>query len=361
MNQIREASMLNDHRWQAVEERQRAADGVFVYAVKSTHIYCRPSCPSRRPRRDRVEFFALPEAAERAGYRPCRRCRPERQEASLPQLDRVRRACRVIDEVLEEGEGAPPPLAEIAASVGSSPFHLQRLFKRYLGISPRDYADARRLKRVKAMLRDGEEVSGAIYGAGYGSSSRLYERSDAQLGMTPATYRKRGEGVAIRFATADSAFGRVIVGATDRGVCAVNFGDDDRILELGLRAEFPAAEIARDDAGLAEWVSAVLARIAGNAPDKALPLDLRATAFQRQVWQALQEIPRGQTMSYGAVAAKIGKPSATRAVARACATNPVAVVIPCHRVVREDGGLGGYRWGIERKEKLLAAEKKASA
>ncbi len=352
--------MVEEQYWQAVEARSRAADGAFVYAVATTGVYCRPSCPSRRPLRANVEFFALPEVAEQAGYRPCRRCRPQEQAATDPVRDRVRRACRLIDETLEEGEGGAPSLADLGAAVGTSPHHLQRLFKRHLGISPHDYADARRLARVKMRLRAGEGVAGALYEAGYGSSSRLYERADAQLGMTPATYRKRGKGMDIAYAVVACPLGRLLVAATERGICAVCLGEDEARLEAELRAEYAAAAIRRDEGRLGPWIEALLAHLGGEAPDLALPLDLQATGFQWRVWRELQKIPFGSTASYSDIAERIGQPTAVRAVARACAGNRAALVIPCHRVVRENGQLGGYRWGIERKRELLSNEKAAA-
>lgn len=352
--------MVEQQYWNAVAGRSRAADGAFVYAVSTTGIYCRPSCPSKRPRRENVQFFPLPEAAEQAGYRACRRCHPEQLPATDPAAERVRRACRMIDVALAEGEGGAPSLAALGAAVGVSAHQLQRSFKRQLGISPRDFADARRLARVKAGLRQGEGVAGALYDAGYGSSSRLYERSDAQLGMTPATYRNRGKGMDVAFTIAACPLGRLLVGATARGVCAVSLGSSDQSLEADLRKEYAAASIRRDETALGGWVAAIIAHLEGKTPDLALPLDLQATAFQRRVWRELQKIPYGSTASYGAIARRIGKPAAVRAVANACAGNRAALVIPCHRVVREDGALGGYRWGVERKEKLLAAERKAA-
>jgi AraC family transcriptional regulator of adaptative response/methylated-DNA-[protein]-cysteine methyltransferase len=351
------SAMVEEQCWRAVQDRTRSADGAFVYAVRTTQIYCRPSCPSRKPLRGNVEFFTLPEAAERAGYRACLRCKPRELPSGDPAIARVRRACAVIEAALEEDEDGAPGLGELAERVESSPFHLQRLFKRHLGISPREYADARRLERVKRLLRAGDGVAGALYEAGYGSASRLYERADAQLGMTPATYKKGGKGAAIAFTIASSPLGRLLVGTTERGVCAVSLGDDDAVLTQGLRAEYPAATITRADARLMPTVAAILAHLAGAEPAIDLPLDLRATGFQWRVWQALRRIPRGETASYQAIATAIGQPTAVRAVANACANNRVALVIPCHRVIREDGKLGGYRWGVERKEKLLATEK----
>ncbi len=340
-------------RWRAVEARDARFDGAFVFAVATTGVYCRPSCPSRRPKRRNVRFYAVPEAAEWAGYRACRRCRPGDAEARDPRLDAVRRACRYI----EGHDDGPPTLAALGAHVNLSAHHLQRSFKAVMGITPRHYADARRLDRLKGLLRDGDDVAGALYEAGYGSSSRLYEKAPSQLGMTPATYRRGGAGARIAYTIVDSPLDRLLVGATERGVCALYLGDDESALEATLVAEYPAATIVRDDAGLGRWVDAVLAHLDGRAPHLDLPLDVRATAFQRRVWEALRAIPYGETRSYGEVARAIGQPTARRAVARACATNPVAVVVPCHRVVAASGALAGYRWGTERKQALLAKER----
>lgn len=346
-----------DPRWIAVTSRDPAADGTFVYAVKTTGVYCRPSCASRSAKRQNVVFYRAPEAAEAAGYRPCKRCRPTAAAADDPALQRVRRACAAIDKALEEGESGPPALAPLARAVGTSPHHLLRLFQRHLGITPKEYADARRLELVKRHLKSGDGVAGALYAAGYGSPSRLYERADAQLGMTPATYRRDGKGAAIDFTTVRASLGRLLVAATERGLAAVSLGADDARLERALRAEYPAADIRRADARLKPWVAQILEHIAGERTSLALPLDLQATAFQWRVWRALQQIPYGSTATYSEIATAIGAPRAARAVARACASNRVGIVIPCHRVVREDGEPGGYRWGIERKEKLLATEK----
>ena len=338
--------------WRGVLERDRRLDGAFVFAVRSTGIYCRPSCPSRRPGRQQVTFFPLPEAAERAGFRPCRRCRPRETRASDPQVEMVRRVCERIDSNLEE----PLGLQALSALAGTSPCHLQRTFKRLMGISPREYADARRLHRFKGHLREGKEVTAALYEAGYGSSSRLYERASAQLGMTPVTYRKGGRGMSIGYSIADCPLGRVLVAATERGVCMVSLGDADAVLEAALVSEYPNAEIHRDAAELSKWVKAILNNLNGRERRLDLPLDVEATAFQRRVWQELRRIPYGRTRSYSEVAHAIGRPRAVRAVARACATNPVSIVVPCHRVVREDGGLAGYRWGLKRKKSLLERE-----
>ncbi len=338
--------------WRGVLERDRRLDGAFVFAVRSTGIYCRPSCPSRRPARKQVTFFPLPEAAERAGFRPCRRCHPRDTRASNPQTGLVRRVCERIDSNLEE----PLKLQALSALLGTSPFHLQRTFKRLMGISPREYADARRMHRFKAHLREGKELTDAMYEAGYGSSSRLYERAASQLGMTPATYRKGGRGMTIGYTVANCPLGRVLVAATERGVCMVSLGDADAVLEAALVSEYPNAEIHRDAPELSKWVKAILSNLNGHERRLDLPLDVEATAFQRRVWQELRHIPYGRTRSYTEVARAIGRPRAVRAVARACATNPVSIVVPCHRVVREDGSLAGYRWGLERKQTLLKNE-----
>ncbi|HYC13282.1 MAG TPA: bifunctional DNA-binding transcriptional regulator/O6-methylguanine-DNA methyltransferase Ada [Stellaceae bacterium] len=353
------AAPQEDPRWIAVISRNPEADGRFVYAVKTTGVYCRPSCRSRRAKRQNVVFYRAPDAAEAAGFRPCKRCRPKAAPADEPTLQHVRRACAAIDEALLEGESGPPALTALARKVGTSPHHLLRLFQRHLGITPKEYADARRLELVKQHLKSGDGVAGALYAAGYGSPSRLYERADAQLGMTPATYRRDGKGAVIDFTTVRAPLGRLLVAATERGLAAVSLGADDARLEHALRREYPAAEIRRADARLKPWVAQILEHLAGERTSLALPLDLQATAFQWRVWRALQQIPYGDTATYSEIATAIGAPRAVRAVARACASNRAAVVIPCHRVVREDGELGGYRWGLERKEKLLAREKAA--
>ncbi|WP_232314835.1 bifunctional DNA-binding transcriptional regulator/O6-methylguanine-DNA methyltransferase Ada [Oceanibaculum pacificum] len=344
--------MSDDAAWRQVLDRDPAAAGAFVYAVTSTHIYCRPTCPSRRPRRENVRFYAVPEAAEQAGYRPCKRCRPEAAVPADPRLAAVRRACRRI----EQSEN-PPGLETLAAEAGLSPFHFQRLFKQTVGISPKHYADARRQARLRHHLQKGEEVTSALYGAGYGSASRLYEKADAYLGMTPATYRKGGAGALIRYAMSDTPLGQLCVAATERGVCAVLLADDAVEALADLAAEFPKAQRLPDPEGLGEALQAILRHIAGQSPHIDLPLDIRATAFQRQVWDKLRQIPRGETRSYTDIAAALGAPQSVRAVARACASNPVAIVIPCHRVVRQNGDLAGYRWGLDRKRQLLAHER----
>jgi AraC family transcriptional regulator of adaptative response/methylated-DNA-[protein]-cysteine methyltransferase len=338
--------------WQAVLARDARYDGQFVFAVSSTHVYCRPSCPSRRPHRERVTFFSLPEAAEQGGFRACLRCQPKRARVLDPQIEMVQTVCRYLDST----ESDAVKLADLASKTGVSVFHLQRTFKSIMGISPRQYLAARRFGKFKSRVKEGESVTNALYDSGFNSSSRLYEHASGELGMTPATYSRGGRGIMISYTIVDSPLGRLLVAVTDRGVCSVTMGDRDSQLESSLRNEFSDAKIERDDATLRETVRLVLKHLNAKEPSLSLPLDIRATAFQRQVWEKLRTIPYGQTVSYGDVAKALGKPGAVRAVGRACATNPVALVIPCHRVVREDRSLGGYRWGLERKRKLLETE-----
>ena len=342
--------------WEAVCSRDREYDGAFVYAVRSTGIYCRPSCPSRRPRREHVQFFGSPAGAEQAGYRACRRCQPEKRTPEEPNLALVQRMCRYLSEPRDQ----LPTLDELAQEFHLSPYHLQRTFKRIVGVTPRQYAEAQRLERFKTGLKQGESVTDALYEAGYASNSSAYTQAARQFGMTPTTYRDGG-GAAISYTVAESPLGWLLVAGTAKGLCAVRLGDSPAALEAELASEFPAAGVTRDDTGLGAPVTALMGYLHGAQPHLDLPLDVRATAFQQQVWRALQAIPAGSTRSYGEVAAAIGRPTAARAVARACATNPVALVIPCHRVIREDGALGGYRWGLERKERLLAQEASAAA
>ncbi|MDQ3870381.1 MAG: bifunctional DNA-binding transcriptional regulator/O6-methylguanine-DNA methyltransferase Ada [Chloroflexota bacterium] len=343
----------NEERWAAVSRRDIAADGEFVFAVASTGVYCRPGCPARRPRRDNVRFFDHPADAEEAGYRPCRRCRPDAAGASAP-LELTRRAAELIDGH-ESGLDPPLTLARLGERLGVSPHHLQRTFKKVVGLSPRQYADARRVQTLKARLRTAGTVTEAMYHAGYGSPSRLYEQARAQLGMTPAAYRNGAKGIAVQYTIAGTPFGRMLVASTEKGICAVSLGDSDDELEAALGEEFPGAAIRRQDEGLRPAAASLLRQLErGEAA--ALPLDVRATAFQRRVWEALRSIPRGATRTYQEVAEAIGAPAAVRAVGRACATNPAAILIPCHRVVPAAGGVGGYRWGAQRKRALLAQE-----
>ena len=349
-----DASPAEDWRWTAVLDHDVAADGRFVYAVASTRIYCRPTCPSRRPHRRHVRFFATPAAAEAEGYRACRRCRPAEPESEA--VRQVREAQRYLDAHLDE----TVTLDRLGRAVGLSPWHLQRTFKRITGVTPRAYVGARRMERMKSRLKDGDSVTRATYDAGYSSPSRVYDQSRARLGMTPGAYQRGGRGVLIRFTTLRTALGQVLVAATERGLCSVALGDDGGALEAALRREYPAATVERHDDELRGWAGAVVARMAGQEAER-IPLDVRGTTFQWRVWEALQRIPKGSTRTYAEIARELGQPSAARAVARACASNPLALVIPCHRVVRGDGGLGGYRWGVERKRELLEEEKRATA
>lgn len=342
----------DDACWTAVAARDRESDGEFVFAVRTTGVYCRPSCPARRPLRDRVAFYDDPAAAEAAGFRACLRCRPRavREDAAW-----ARRVCAAI----EAGSDSRQPLAALAAQFDTSVRPLQRRFVRIVGVTPRQYADARRLRAVKEGLRRGQEVTTALHDAGYGSGSRLYERSDAQLGMTPATYGRGGRGMRIAYAVVPCPLGRLLVAATERGVAAVSLGESDASLKAALEAEYPAADLRRDDRALRRTVSAILAHLDGRRPDLDLPLDVVSTAFERRVWEELRKIPYGETRSYGQVARAIGARDGARAVARACARNRAALVVPCHRVVASDGGLSGYRWGARRKCALLERESRA--
>ena len=342
--------MMNEENyWQAVLNKDSSADGTFVYGVRSTGIFCRPSCPSRRPRREQVAFFERPEKAEEAGFRACRRCLPQEVE---PQLEMVQQTCRYIEANLDRAL----TLDALGAEMNVSPYHLQRVFKKVMGISPRQYAEACRLNQLKAKLRDGEAVTSAMYDTGYGSSSRLYERAPQQLGMTPAVYRRGGNGMIINYTIVDCTLGKMLVAATERGLCSVTLGDDEATLESALLKEYPNATLRRNHTGLAHWVDQLLNFVNGRQPNLDLPLAVSYTPFQARVWEELRAIPYGSTRSYGEIAQAIGQPTASRAVARACATNPVAMVIPCHRVIREDGSLGGYRWGLDRKRTLLSQE-----
>lgn len=343
--------------WAAVLHRDAAWEGRLIYGVTSTGIYCRPTCSSRRPRRDRVRFFTDTAGARAAGFRACKRCRPDTLTAS--KAERAVANARVyLDEHIDEVVS----LATLARETGMSPFHLQRIFRKSVGMSPREYAEARRSERLRSGLRQEANVSRATYAAGFGSSSRLYERSTALLGMTPGAYRRGGAGMEIRYTVVPSDLGRLLVAVTERGVCAVTLGESEDGLERSLREQFPAAEITRIDAGdrwlrgLVKEVAARVARPGANGPETPV-LDLQGTAFQWRVWQALLTIPAGETRTYQELARSAGRPKAIRAVASACAANRIAVIVPCHRVIRTDGSLGGYRWGLPRKERLLAMER----
>ena len=349
----------NPEMWNAVLARDASSDGSFVFAVRSTGIYCRPSCPARRPKREQVSFFSLPEAAEQAGFRACKRCHPRRAKVLDPQIELVRRVCHIIDEHDEEDV----TLERLSSITGVNSHHLQRTFKDLMGITPRQYAESQRLKKFKANVKQGSSVTDAMYDAGYGSSRALYEKSSSQLGMTPATYGRGGKGMRIVYTIADSPLGRVLVAATERGVCSVKLGDSDAELTRALFTEYPSASIDSKDTAISPslnlWLEQVLSSLNGNSRTIDLPMDLQATAFQTRVWEELRRIPYGSTRSYQEIAKAIGKPNAVRAVANACASNHLALVIPCHRVIREDRSLGGYRWGLERKRQLLQKEKSA--
>lgn len=339
--------------WRATLQRDARADGTFVLAVRSTHIYCRPSCPARRPLRRNVTFFRTQEEAEKQGYRPCLRCKPNETAAAAALVARAaQRLAQSIDE--------SPRLSQVARQLATTSATLRRAVRQVTGLTPRELTEALRVKRFKSLLRAGRNITDALYESGYGSSSRVYERSNAQLGMTPATYQKGGKGMKIEYTVAKSPLGKVLVGATERGVSAVYLGDVQNELVAALREEYPRAEIAAAGSNSQRWVREIVQRIEGKPVQEELPLDLQATAFQRRVWQELQRIPRGSTRTYSQVAKALGQPKAVRAVARACATNPVSVVVPCHRVVREDGSLAGYRWGLNRKQQLLATERAAA-
>jgi AraC family transcriptional regulator of adaptative response/methylated-DNA-[protein]-cysteine methyltransferase len=345
--------MTDTGLWNAVTARDAAADGCFVYAVKSTRIYCRPSCPSRRPRRDRVEFFPTPGMARTEGYRACRRCRPDEPiGTSTPPVARVRRACEAVGRRPDAAWSS----ASLARAAGTSVVQLQRAFRSTLGIAPREYVAACRRRRFLDALRAGSSVTDAVYEAGYGSPSRVYGAIHLP-GMTPATYGHGGAGASIAWTTTGSPVGRILVAATGRGLCFVEMGASDASLVAALRREFPRASIAsRPRRGLAPLVDAALAVAEARKVPTALPIDIRGTAFQWRVWQALTAIPRGETRTYAEIARAIGRPTALRAVARACAANPLALVVPCHRVVRADGAHGGYRWGGDVKSALLDRE-----
>ena len=341
-----------NHAWEAVLSRDRRCDGSFVYAVSSTRVYCRPSCPSRRPTRKHVTFFDSPHLAESAGYRACLRCRPQSPAGSEAE-ERVERSQRYLDEHTDE----PITLRRLAAQVGLSPFHLQRTFTRMVGLSPKAYQGAKRMERFTASLKRGETVTNATYEAGFGSSSRLYARVNEDFGMTPSAFRSGGMGVTLRYITVATAVGRMLVAVTERGIAAVSLGDTEAALVTSLHNDYPKAVLRRDTKGLEKHVYGLLKCLNGSEVGNHLLLDVKATAFQRRVWQALQQIPRGQTRSYQEIARAIGQPTAVRAVARACASNPVAVAIPCHRIVRRDRHLAGYRWGLQRKKRLLVLER----
>lgn len=333
-------------------ERDTKADGTYVYGVTSTGIYCRPSCPSRRPRADRVRFFDTTTDARQAGFRACQRCRPDTVGLAQPGVEAVRRASAYLASHADR----QVTLGQLARVAAMSPHHLQRRFKAIVGVSPREFQAAVRAGKLRTSLRDGRDVTTAIYEAGYGSPSRVYEAAPTGKGMSPSRYRRGGAGMVVGYSTVSSPLGHVLVAATADGVCAVKLGDSEASLVRDLKREYPAADIRENQQTRTAWVKAIIEHLRGTQPSLDLPIDVQATAFQWKVWRALQQIPYGETRAYADVARAIGQPQAARAVARACATNPVCLVVPCHRVVPTAGGTGGYRWGAERKAKLLAKE-----
>ena len=342
----------DESRWQAVTEHDAAADGAFVYSVRTTGVYCRPTCPSRLAKRQNVRFHATCREAEAAGFRACKRCRPAGESLARRQASAVARACRLIEETDEM-----PNLDDLAGSVGMSSYHFHRVFKASTGLTPRKYAAAHRSRRVREELTECGTVTEAIYGAGFNSSSRFYESSSEVLGMTATTFRAGGSGTAIRFAVGESWLGPILVAASDKGICAILLGDDPDVLARELQDSFPNAEIIGGDADFERLVGTVVGFVENPSAGLDLPLDIRGTAFQQRVWEALRRIPAGSTASYAKIAGHIGEPQSARAVAQACGANNLAVAIPCHRVIRTDGDLSGYRWGVERKVRLLRREK----
>jgi len=349
--------MLNaEECWAAVASRDASADGRFFYSVRTSGVYCRPGCASRPPRRENVAFHETAAAAEAAGFRACKRCRPNEGSIAGRHVAAVDRACALI-----RARDALPSLAELANAAGISRYHFHRVFKQITGTTPREWGKAHRLGRLAARLDAGEPVAEAIYGAGFGASSRAYAAAPNGLGMTPAVRRRGGGGERIRFTTVATWLGWALVAATERGICMTALDDDRGRLEAELRRRFPKAELVAADGELAAWAERVVRFITRPAEQLDLPLDIRGTAFQAQVWRALQKIPPGRTSTYSDIAAALGRPKAVRAVAQACASNKIAVLVPCHRVVRGDGALAGYRWGIERKRALIAREHEAAS
>jgi AraC family transcriptional regulator of adaptative response/methylated-DNA-[protein]-cysteine methyltransferase len=338
-------------RWAAVMRRDGRADGAFFYSVRTTGVYCRPSCAARQARRENVHFHATSAEAEAAGFRPCKRCRPDGQGLAALRTEAVARACRLI-----ETSDELPSLDALADAAGLSRFHFHRVFKTTTGLTPKAYAAAHRARRMRDELTHSDSVTDAIYGAGFSSSGRFYATAPDVLGMTPSDFRAGGDGAVIRFAVGECSLGSILVAATERGVCSILLGDDPNVLAHDLQDRFPRARLIGGDRGFEQLVAKVVGFVEAPALGLDLPLDVRGTAFQQRVWQALREIPAGRTSTYTKIAERIGAPKAVRAVARACASNAIALAIPCHRVVRRDGALSGYRWGVERKRRLLQRE-----
>ena len=342
---------IGEERWFMLQNRARAADAPFIYAVRTTGVYCRPGCASRLPNRRNVAFFDDAVQAKAAGYRACKRCRPDESEPADARVAAVREACRLLD-----AGGEAVPLHELAAAVKLSPAHFHRMFKRVTGVTPRAYAAMRRVRHAKTQLRSGASVTSAIYASGYAAPSRFYDDAAKMLGMTPTEYRNGAAGQAIQVAVTKASLGMVLIAATSKGVCAVEMGDDERQLFDLARRHFPQATFVEADERFQLWIAEIVALLDTPARGLTLPLDIQGTAFQRRVWDALRTVPAGATTTYAQLAAAIGQPQAVRAVARACAANKLAVAIPCHRVVRSDGNISGYRWGVERKQALLKQE-----
>ncbi|WP_076997752.1 bifunctional DNA-binding transcriptional regulator/O6-methylguanine-DNA methyltransferase Ada [Variovorax sp. KK3] len=350
-HEMRAVQTTGDSRWSAVVARDAAADGLFFYSVRSTGVYCRPSCGARQPRPENVDFHATAADAERAGFRPCKRCKPDQPTRQVQQAAQVAELCRHIENADEA-----PTLDALAERAGMSSYHLHRVFKEVTGLTPKAYAAAHRAKRVREALTRSDTVTDAIYDAGYNSNGRFYEGSNDVLGMTPTRFREGGAETEIRFAIGQCALGAILVARSDRGVCAIALGDDPDVLARELQDRFPRARLMGDDPDFARLVAQVVGFVEAPGVGLDLPLDVRGTAFQQRVWQALRDIPSGSTASYAEIAQRIGSPKSVRAVAQACGANTLAVAIPCHRVVRSDGGLSGYRWGVERKSDLLTRE-----
>jgi AraC family transcriptional regulator, regulatory protein of adaptative response / methylated-DNA-[protein]-cysteine methyltransferase len=349
--------MLNfEECWTAVENRDAAADGNFFYGVRTTGVYCRPGCASRRPLRLNTVFFETAQAAEAAGFRSCKRCRPTDESAASRHVAAIEKACALL-----RTSETMPSLAELADAACISRFHFHRVFKQITGVTPRDYARSHRLGRLGEKLDSGEPITASIYASGFGSSSRAYEAAPAAFGMTPGKRRRGGSGETIRFVTVPTPLGWALVAATGRGICMTALGDDRESLAAALQQRFPQAQLVAEDAGLKQWADRIVRFITAPEQNLDLPLDIRGTAFQARVWRALQKIPLGKTASYSEIAATLGQPKAVRAVAQACAANKLALIVPCHRVIRSDGELGGYRWGLERKRALLDREHAAVA